>query len=410
MGIDNLTKLVKAKAPSAISEVTLETYANSYVTVDLSSYLFQYMYNAERKGKGSHIRGFFEMIVAFSKYNIKPIFIKDGKASQAKNRTLEKRTASKQAKVDKISELVQDISSILEIPDLSVSDVDSFDLETVLLKSEVELTPEKTKKITQNLANISKQKKNIITIKGSMFRDLDELFRLCKVNCFKAKEEADFLCVKLCKAGISCAVFSEDMDILTHGAMKLIRGINDMPFRRNGILREHSLETLLEGFGMSQTEFIDTCILCGCDYATSPYGIGNRTAYNLIKAHGTIEKIVELAAAGVLKYKIEDGFTYKEARDEFKKSDLETLPEINRDWSASDIDESKLLDFLLSNSNYTAKTAKRKISELKASSNSSVPTKTFTVIQRTSENQPKTKVNVTVKRRPVIKIRMPKKE
>ena len=38
-------------------------------------------------------------------------------------------------------------------------------------------------------------------------------------------------------------------------------------------------------------EFIDLCILCGCDYVDSIRGIGHKTAFKLMKKHRTLEKV-----------------------------------------------------------------------------------------------------------------------
>ena len=40
-------------------------------------------------------------------------------------------------------------------------------------------------------------------------------------------------------------------------------------------------------------QFIDLCILLGCDYCESIRGIGPKRAIDLIKRHKTIENIVE---------------------------------------------------------------------------------------------------------------------
>jgi flap endonuclease-1 len=44
---------------------------------------------------------------------------------------------------------------------------------------------------------------------------------------------------------------------------------------------------------MNMDEFIDLCIMCGCDYTHSIGGIGPIKAFNLIKEHGNIEKVLE---------------------------------------------------------------------------------------------------------------------
>lgn len=44
---------------------------------------------------------------------------------------------------------------------------------------------------------------------------------------------------------------------------------------------------------MTQEEFIDLCILCGCDYTHTIGGMGPVTAYKLMKEHGNIEAVLE---------------------------------------------------------------------------------------------------------------------
>jgi len=44
---------------------------------------------------------------------------------------------------------------------------------------------------------------------------------------------------------------------------------------------------------MNMDEFIDLCILCGCDYTNTIQGMGPKTAFNLMKECGSIEKVLE---------------------------------------------------------------------------------------------------------------------
>jgi flap endonuclease-1 len=48
---------------------------------------------------------------------------------------------------------------------------------------------------------------------------------------------------------------------------------------------------VLEGLGLTMDEFIDLCILCGCDYADSIRGIGPKRAYELIKKYHCLEEV-----------------------------------------------------------------------------------------------------------------------
>ena len=44
---------------------------------------------------------------------------------------------------------------------------------------------------------------------------------------------------------------------------------------------------------MTHEEFVDLCILCGCDYTHSIGGIGPGTAFKLISECKTIENVLE---------------------------------------------------------------------------------------------------------------------
>lgn len=55
-----------------------------------------------------------------------------------------------------------------------------------------------------------------------------------------------------------------------------------------------------------QEQFIDICILCGCDYCGTIRGIGPKTAYKLITQHKTLEKVIE--SLDKSKYTIPDPF------------------------------------------------------------------------------------------------------
>lgn len=49
----------------------------------------------------------------------------------------------------------------------------------------------------------------------------------------------------------------------------------------------------MKGLGLTDDEFIDLCILCGCDYASKIEGIGPVKAYKFIKQYGSIENIID---------------------------------------------------------------------------------------------------------------------
>lgn len=50
---------------------------------------------------------------------------------------------------------------------------------------------------------------------------------------------------------------------------------------------------MLEGLGLTHAQFIDLCILMGCDYTSNIRGIGPKSALTLIKKYGDIEHVLE---------------------------------------------------------------------------------------------------------------------
>jgi len=58
-------------------------------------------------------------------------------------------------------------------------------------------------------------------------------------------------------------------------------------------ISEIRLDKALEGLGMSMPQFIELCILLGCDYLEPIKGIGPKSALKLMKEYGSLEEIVD---------------------------------------------------------------------------------------------------------------------
>ena len=67
---------------------------------------------------------------------------------------------------------------------------------------------------------------------------------------------------------------------------------------------------------MTADQFVDMCILCGCDYAGTIRGIGPGKAHSLVLKHGSLEGVV--ASLDPAKYPLPDPFPFEEARRLFK--------------------------------------------------------------------------------------------
>jgi len=86
-------------------------------------------------------------------------------------------------------------------------------------------------------------------------------------------------------------------------------------------------------------KFIDLCILLGCDYLDPVKGIGPKVAFNLIKDHKTLEKVVEHVEKNG-KYTFPEDWPYKDARLLFLEPDVRPAedPLCDFKWEAPDVE------------------------------------------------------------------------
>ena len=100
-------------------------------------------------------------------------------------------------------------------------------------------------------------------------------------------------------------------------------------------IKEFHMDKILESLNYTMDEFIDLCILLGCDYCDTIKGIGAKRAKDLIDKYRCIEKIVDNLDKS--KYPIPESWPYKEARELFKKpvvADPETVEVL---WKMHDL-------------------------------------------------------------------------
>jgi len=193
-----------------------------------------------------------------------------------------------------------------------------------------------------NQAEINKFSRRLVRVTREQNEECKRLLKLMGVPSVDAAGEAEAQCAQLCRDGHVFATATEDMDALTFGTPKLLRHMTFSEARKMAIV-EVELKAVLEQTELTMDQFIDFCILCGCDYTMAIRGIGPKSAYKLIKKHGNIEGV--LANINKDKYKIdENAFLYKEARVLFKKPDLAETKNVKFTWAPPD--EEGLVEFL----------------------------------------------------------------
>jgi len=123
---------------------------------------------------------------------------------------------------------------------------------------------------------------------------------------------------------------------------------------------------VLEELELTMDQFIDLCILCGCDYCDSIKGIGGQTALKLIRQHGSIESILENLNKD--RYQIPEDWPYQEARRLFKEPNVTLdIPELK--WTAPD--EEGLITFLVKDNGFNEDRVTKAIEKIKSAKNKS---------------------------------------
>lgn len=210
---------------------------------------------------------------------IKPVYVFDGKPPTMKSGELEKRKEKREG------------------------------AEAALLKAKEE----------GNEEEIDKQSRRLVKVDKTHVADCQKLLKLMGVPFVQAPCEAESQCAELVKKGKVYAAGTEDMDALTFGSNVLLRHLTFSEARKMPI-KEFHLDKVLEGMSLNQDEFIDLCILLGCDYCEKIRGIGPKNALKLIQEHRNIETILKKIDSK--KHPVPENWMYSEARRLFKEPEV----------------------------------------------------------------------------------------
>ncbi|GJP29130.1 hypothetical protein CLOM_g11318 [Closterium sp. NIES-68] len=339
MGIKGLTKLLADNAPGCMKEQKLESYFGRKIAIDASMSIYQFLIVVGRQGTEtltneagevtSHLQGMFTRTIRILEAGLKPVYVFDGKPPDLKREELKKRYARREDATEGLQEAKEEGKA---------EDVEKYSKRTVrvtrqhnedcrrLLRLMGVPVIEAPSEAEAECANLAKQGKKW----------------LMGVPVVEAQPEAEAECANVAKQGKVFGVASEDMDALTFGAPKFLRHLMEPAARKLPVM-EFDVSKVLEDLSLTMDEFIDLCILCGCDYCDSIRGVGPTTALKLIRQHKNIESILEKIGD---KYQVPDPWPYDQARTLFKEplvTPSEKVPEIK--WTAPD--EEGLVKFLV---------------------------------------------------------------
>jgi exonuclease-1 len=246
-----------------------------------------------KNGKISYLNYFSQQIDILREYRITPIFVFDGCPLPAKRAVNEERRRTRSVAKEKAR-------TFLESGDTKAS---------------------------------FSQFTKAVTVTNEMTRKLMNMLKKLQIQFYVAPYEADAQLAFLSKAKLVDAVISEDSDCIPYGCKKVLLkwsgdgwaceltrkslGANeDLSFlgwseemvRFESVKRLTSADFLLF---LSVCQFIQFCVLAGCDYCPSVPGVGIITAYKFINEHKSPQEVQ---------------FKKKQNKKKTKKMPLKALP------------------------------------------------------------------------------------
>ncbi|KAL3926985.1 MAG: hypothetical protein SGPRY_003039 [Prymnesium sp.] len=332
MGIHGLSRLLHDNAPHALKEGKMENYFGRKIAIDASMSIYQFLIQVRLAGgEGqltneagdvtSHISGMMYRTIRMMEAGIKPVFVFDGKAPTMKGGELAKRKERMKQAESELARLQQEGGSAEEI---------------------------------------EKQQKRSVRATKAQSEEVKTLLQLMGVPVVDAPCEAEAsVCESLAKSNLVFATGTEDADALTFGTPILVRHLSMAEARKMPIV-EVNLQAALEGLKLSHAQFVDLCILCGCDYVDSIKGIGPITALKLIQEHGCIENI--LKKIDLNKHPLPDPFPFEEARKLFIEPEVVDTSTLEIKWS--DCDAEGLRKYLIDDKQFAEERVNKAIERL----------------------------------------------
>ncbi len=249
--------------------ISFENLLNKKIAIDAFNAIYQFL-AIIRQGDGtllmdlegnvtSHLSGLFYRNIKFLEYNIKPIYVFDGKPPELKLETIIERRKVKAEAKEKM---------------IKAQEEEDF--------QEAKKQAQRTSKLDENMIEESKS-----------------LLNYMGIPVIDAASEGEAQSAYLVNKGEAWASASQDYDTLLFGCERFLRNFSVSRSKKvkdttvSLDIEYISLSKLLLNLGISREQLIDMGILIGTDFFPGIKGIGQHKALELIKKHDSLENMLE---------------------------------------------------------------------------------------------------------------------
>jgi len=249
--------------------ISFENLLNKKIAIDAFNTIYQFLaIIRQRDGTllmdlegnvTSHLSGLFYRSIKFLEYNIRPIYVFDGKPPELKMETINERRKVKAEAKEK------------------------------MIKAQEEEDFREARKFAQLTSKLD----------HNMIEESKSLLLYMGIPVVEAASEGEAQAAYLVNRGDAWASASQDYDTLLFGCERFLRNFS---VNRSKKVKDTtvsldieyiSLSKFLINLGITREQLIDMGILIGTDFFPGIKGIGQHKALDLIKKHDSLENIIK---------------------------------------------------------------------------------------------------------------------
>lgn len=215
-----------------------------------------------------------------------PVMVFDGTAPVLKNGTKRDRAGKSNKKKDRIATLRR-IGNALVAGTYAATEEDLAFLRSFK-------TPITTLDLLRERLLIEIKSWIVITKEDQL--KLQSIFAAIGIPYIVAESEAEKTCSLMAKRRDVAAIYTVDSDCLMYGCPIMLSKFTYGVTARIPVppkMEAYSFANVLQVTGMTETQFMEFCIMCGTDFNPNSPGFGPKSNYDLLMAVGSIAKIRE---------------------------------------------------------------------------------------------------------------------
>lgn len=321
MGIKAFTKFLRDKHPTQFIQSHISEFTQKKVGIESHLFLFKFKCAQFSKYRNLDTNWRVQMmyfLLSMRKHNVHPVVVFEGNSKpSAKSDTVQKRIDDRE-KVKKRMLLLNELKDLL----INKKDVNPVVNELKTVSQDISIFPELFKKISKRSSSsndkeesdgdevnetrmskrdilltqhpalkviddeIEKLEKRVVNISKQDLQDLKLICDGIGISNIVATCEAEAYLCRLLHANKIDAVMTDDSDVCAYGCDVWLTKYSS----GDGTVLTLNTSELIKEMGITSDQFMDLCVMSGCDYCENVKGLGPVKLLKLIKNNNEHKK------------------------------------------------------------------------------------------------------------------------